>query len=378
MSSHTSRRSSVTVPDVGWRQALGLRPTYGDTITAAATTGTTDPSTLPIASPWSSSNLQRIVFEDVFGSTLPENTRAAAMRLSPVSRARNLLCASIARHPLIQLGAGETVPAWSDPAWRAGQPTWLYRTNDGTSPQLRIIWTVDDLIFFGWSLWWRRNGSDGFPLQVGRVNQGEWTVNADNQVEIGGVPQDPDQVILIPGWHEGILTYARDDLEAGRELKQLVRKRLKNPVPATELHQTAGDPLPKADQDELIASWVAGRERGDNVGYTSPNLELKTHGEGVESQLMIEARNALAVELARHVGVTAGMVDATAPKASLNYETTTGRNQEFSDRDLMLYMDPITARLSMDDVMPAGKRAAFDLSAFTSPAQPATGPTLED
>jgi hypothetical protein len=359
------------VPGVGWKETLGLKPRFGDDVQAGFT-GTTDPSTLPIASPWSSSTLQRVVFEDVFGSTLPENTRAAAMRLAPVSRARNLLCASIARFPLVQLDAGIDVPD------RESQPTWLYRTNDATSPQQRIVWTVDDLIFYGWSCWWRRNGADGFPLAAGRINQGSWTVNADNQVEIDGIPQDPRDVILIGGWHEGILTFARDDLEDGRTLKQLVRQRLKNPVPATELHQTEGPNLTKDERTELVAEWVAARERGDNTGYTSKHIELKTHGEGIESQLMIEARNALAVDLARHVGVTAGMVDATAPKASLNYETTTGRNQEFSERDLALYMDPITARLSLDDCMPAGKRAAFDLSAFTAPTMPATGPALED
>ncbi len=361
------------VPGVGWKEALGLKPYFGDDVTAAMTTVTTDPSTLPIASPWSTtSTLQRVVFEDIFGSTIPENTRSSAMRLAPVARARNLLCTSIARFPLVQLDAGIDVPD------RAAQPTWLYRTNDSTSPQQRIVWTVDDLIFYGWSLWWRRNGADGFPLAAGRVNRGSWTVNADNQVEIDGIPQDPSTVILIGGWHEGILSFARDDLVDGAALKTLVRQRLKNPVPATELHQTSGTPLDDTARDDLIASWAAGRERGDNIGYTSPNMEVKTHGEGIESQLMIEARNALAVDLARHVGVTAGMVDATAPKASLNYETTTGRNQEFSERDLALYMDPITARLSLDDCMPAGKRAAFDLSAFTAPTMPATGPTLED
>lgn len=332
----------------------------------------TDPATLPIASPWSTSHLQRIVFEDIYGNSIPENTRSAAMKLSPISRARNLLCTSIGRFPMVQLERGATE---ADPAT---QPTWLYRTNDGTSPQQRLVWTVDDLIFYGWSCWWRQNGSDGFPLHVGRINQGDWSIDADNRVVVDGIPQRPDQVILIGGWHEGILTFARDDLADARELKTLVRTRLANPVPATELHQTGGKPLNVTERDELIASWAAARTRGDNIGYTSQDIELKTHGEGIESQLMIEARNAMAVELSRHVGISAGMVDATTPKASLNYETTTGRNQEFTERDLWLYMDPITARLSLDDVVPAGKRIAFNVADFTAPAAGPTGPALED
>jgi hypothetical protein len=62
---------------------------------------TRDPSTFPIASPWSSTELQDLVFRDVFGVDAPlPNSREAAMRLDPVARARNLFCATISRMPL--------------------------------------------------------------------------------------------------------------------------------------------------------------------------------------------------------------------------------------------------------------------------------------
>ena len=85
-----------------------------------------------------------------------------------------------------------------------------------------------------------------------------------------------------------------------------------------------------------------------------------------------------ALDLARMVGVHGGMIDATTPKASLNYETTTGRNGEFVDLDLALYMTPITARLSLDDVMPRGRRVALDTIDFSSLTVDPTGPTTED
>lgn len=354
---------------------------YADAVTASLST-VTDPSTLPIASPWSSSTLERIVAEDVFGTELPINTRAAAMRIPTVARARNLIVGTICRLPLVQLGRGERIPAVDDLAAREpfddGQPTWLYRTDDGTSPQLRTAWTVDDLLFYGWSCWWRQNDAAGFPLAAGRVNMGDWSINADNQVEIHGVPQDPRNVILIPGLHEGLLTYGRDALNDARTLYRNVRNRLATPTPGLDLHQTGGRDMTDDEIDKLIERWAIAR-RGDNggVSFTSKDIEAKPVG-GDDGQLMIDARNAAAVDLARAVGVSAGMVDATAPKASLNYETQTGRNQEFVDLDLYLYMTPITARLSLDDVMPRGKRAAFDLTDFTSPAPSPTGPTAQD
>ena len=52
--------------------------------------------------------------------------------------------------------------------------------------------------------------------------------------------------------------------------------------------------------------------------------------------------------------------------------------REFVDFDLALYMTPITARLSQDDVVPAGNRVAFDLADFTGKAPSLTGPVRED
>lgn len=340
-----------------------------DQITAAlehATAGVHDPSSFPIASPWSSSdNLQRLVAEDIFGSDLPVNTRSAAMRLATIARARNLLVTTCSRFPLRQLTADD------QPA--PNPIKWLTNPGDGSSPQHRIAWTVDDLIFYGWSCWWRRGDEAG-----GRVNQGDWAVNADGQVEIHGVPQKPQDVILIPGYHEGLLTYGVDVLEDARSLYRIVRQRLHNPVPQLELHQTGGPPLTQTQIDALIAGWTKARNSPNGgVGYTNEVIELKEHGAG-DSALMVDARNAASVDLARIVGVHAGLVDATAPKASLNYETQTGRNQEFTDFDLPLYLEPIAARLSLDDVCPAGERIRFDLGDFTGMTPSPTGPKLED
>ena len=101
-------------------------------------------------------------------------------------------------------------------------------------------------------------------------------------------------------------------------------------------------------------------------------------GDATGDQLLVEARNAASLDLARIIGISAGMLDATAPKASLNYETTTGRNQEFVDFDLALYLTPIVSRLSQDDIVPAGTRVAFDLADFMGQTPTLTGPTLED
>lgn len=347
----------------------GRAARYEDAIQAAYATPI-DPSTFPIGSPWSSSNLQRIVAEDVFGTDLPINTRAAAMQIPPIARGRNLIVNSSAVNPLVAMRVDQPLPI---------QPSWLMTTAGGSSPQLRNAWTVDDLIFYGWSCWSRVNGADRFPISATRVPMGDWDVNADYRVEINGVVQDDDAVILIPGVHEGILTYGSQALADIRTLYTNVRKRLANPIPAVDLHQTGGREMTDDEIDAFIERWAAARAGvNGGVGFTSPNLEARVLAGSDDGQLMIESRNAAAVEAARMLGISAGLLDATTPKASLNYETTSGRNEEFIDRDLSLYMNPIAWRLSMDDVCPHGQRIAWDTSAFTSPTWSPTGPTLED
>lgn len=327
-----------------------------------------DPSTFPIATPWGSSDLQKLVFQDVFGSDLPCNTRAAAMQLPPIARARNLIVGTLARFPLRQL---------TEQTATTDQPAWLMQTGDGSSPQLRNAWTADDLMFYGWSCW-SRHYEGGEWVAASRINYEDWEINDDLRVEVNGSVVDPSAVVVIPGLHEGILTYGAQTIDDVRSLYRIVRGRLLNPVPQLNLHQTAGDPLTNPQIDELIGRWAAARQgKNGGVSFTNQSIEVDELGGG-DAQLMIEARNAAAVDLARLVGVHAGMVDATAPKASLNYETQTGRNQEFVDFDLALYLTPIASRLSLDDCTEPGQRVDFDLGDFIAPTPSPTGPDFKD
>lgn len=330
-----------------------------------------DPSRFPIATPWGQADLHRMVFEDIFGSDIPPNTRSAAMAIPAVARARNLLCTTIAKFPLLELEAGTPTPPPDDPAW--------FTAAGPSSYQHRMVWTVDDLIFYGWSCWWRVNDeTTGLPIAAGRLNQDEWQVNDDNRIEVHGTEVADDDVIVIPGFHEGILTYGRDALSDARMLYRTVRARLSAPIPPIDLHQTGGRILTKTERQEMIDTWIAARSSLKGaVGYSTPDIDVRVLEAGGD-QLMIEERNAAAVEMARIVGVHAGMVDATTPKASLNYETSTGRNQEFVDFDVDLYTAPIAARLSMDDVTRPGRNVVLDVSEFTGPAMSGTGPTRQD
>jgi hypothetical protein len=68
-----------------------------------------------------------------------------------VARARGVVCTTIAR---IDLGAyrGDTRLD------TAAEPSWLHATDGPLSPFHRMLWTLDDLYFYGWSCWGSPSG----------------------------------------------------------------------------------------------------------------------------------------------------------------------------------------------------------------------------
>lgn len=341
-------------------------------ITAAFPATSVDPSTLPIATPWSKSHLEKVLAQDVFGQDVPVNTRSAAMRIPSVARARNLVVSSICRMPLVDQVDG--APAET-------QPLWLTRSRHA-APQLRLAWTVDDLIFYGMSCWLVERYADGRMVSdAHRLNWGEWSLNADMRVEVLGHEVPNENVIVFTGLHEGVLDYGKDSLDDTRTLYRNVRTRLATPSAGVNLHQTGGRDLTDDEIDTLIDRWAIARRGGNGgVSFTSKDIEA-VDMPGDDGKLLIEARNAAAVDVARVIGVSAGLIDATTPTASLNYETRTGRNEEFVDRDLELYITPLEARLSQPDVTPNGHTIVVDQGEFTrlpsdtsTPAVPAVAP----
>ncbi|AVJ48752.1 portal protein [Gordonia phage SallySpecial] len=320
-------------------------------------------SAVSLASPWAPhpSHLASVVYADVYGQRpAAALTRAEAMSVPAVARARHLIAGTIARLPL-RVYRGETP---------VETPLWIDRTDAELSPFHRMLWTIDDLLFYGWSLWSIRRGADGV-LFANRVPFDDWQFETDaatgrTTITLHGAPAAADAVALIPGAHEGLLEFAGRAVRHASMLVDAADRAAETPTPNVELHQTTDAPLTPAEIETLVAQWSAARRgRNGGVAYTNKAIEAKFHGE-ISASLLIDGRNAAAVDIARAVGIPASMIDATGPSASLTYETSQGRNAEFVDYGLAPYMAAVTARLGMDDLCPRGHRVEFDLERFTN------------
>ena len=72
------------------------------------------------------------------------------------------------------------------------------------------------------------------------------------------------------------------------------------------------------------------------------------------------------------------MLDATTEGASLEYQTVDGRNQQWLDYGLALYLDAVEAAYRWTTWWPPAPGSPPTPAPLTSLDTPATGPTTED
>lgn len=352
---------------MGIRSALKLQ---------AAAAGNVIPlPVVQIASPWVPypSHLETLVWADVFGADALL-TRDTAIKVPAVARARHLICPTIASFPLRTFRGDELVQQ---------QPSWLTAAG-AMSPWHRMLWTVDDLLFHGWSLWACDRGADGQILRAARLAWDQWQFSPDWQgIELRtGDDQwrsaNSREVILIPGPHEGILQFGGDAIRQANDLNKRAAQAADQPQAQIELHYTGDAELTQPQIDQLIENYARAR-RGENggVGFTNKWTELKEHGAAAE-HLLTQGRNLAAVEVARTVGIPASMLDAVTASAGLEYNTGETRNAQFIDYGLNAYMAAVCARLSMDDVVPHGQSVRMDTAEWRNSLPNPTGPVTED
>jgi hypothetical protein len=314
-----------------------------------------------IKSPWSSGVLSPVVYRDIFGHTSVDGpvSRTEAMTIPAVVKGVSLVTSSLSQCPLKTYELDAEVPS----------DAWLYATDGAVAPQYRLAFIVEDLILIGWSVVMVDRDDTGAITSGDRVRPDLWEFDELGNVVIGGEILDPTTYILIKGPHDGILNTGTRTLRAAINLENAWMRTVRNPIPTTLLQQVGDDQMDDDEVDDLLADWRAARQDPDGaVAYIPANIKVEALGT-VMADVLVEARNAVAVDIARLIGTPAVSLDAGAVQSSLTYS-----NQEVANGltlplyGLAPYANAIGAALSMDNVCPPGRRIALDMTQLMADA----------
>lgn len=322
-----------------------------------------------IVSPWSEGSVQQFVWNDIIAGSGPVPvTRAEAMSLPAVAVGRARIIGALAGRPLRAIRAGEIY---------ANQPSWLYRTDGDTPLWHRMAHTLDDMMFYGHSLWAVKRGDGSQIIDAVRVPYDLWEIDSNYNILINKVAVDSSEVIYFPGTFEGLLNVGARTIRAAINLENAWSGRAASPSPAIVLEEREDHGM-EQEEAKAYVDAVAKARLDPNGAVMFVPYKINARFEGATAtDLMIEARNAVKLDIANFLNLDAADLDAALPKASLNYETQDGREKSFEAR-LPYWTGAIEARLSMDDVCPRGQRIAFDMSSNTIAPGGATGPFAED
>lgn len=327
----------------------------------------TAPIPSSLASPFSNAQLTTIAIADMTGVATVSPTRAAAMRVPSIVKGRGLIAGTLSRCPLTQ---------WEGSRMIESAP-WMQRTDTGQPPSRRMLWTYDDLIFNGLSLWACQRETDGALVDAVRVPPHMWSIDDQLHVTVADKAISNEQAILFEGPQEGLVVIAVETITGSAALERAWTKRVTSPIPMVMLQST--DPLYDLDDDEadeLVDKWERARASG-GTGYAPAGIKPDVLGQLV-ADLFIQGRNAVRIDVANILQMPSAMLDGALSTASLTYVTTEGKRNEFHDYTLGYWADPVEARLSQDDVVPPGRRTAHDLSNLVTLPAPTTSATKED
>ena len=296
-----------------------------------------------------------------FSYPLSTATRAQAMAIPTIARARNILC-SLATLPLeqyVKMNGSHL------------EPNRVINQPDSRVPGSAIYsYIAEDLLFHGIAY-----GIVMATYADGRIQ--EWTrvaperitlrLNA-NQTEITGYQVDGimtpsmgvGSLVVFNGLDEGFLNRAGRTIRAAIALENASETFAKEPVPMMVL-KSNGTNLTSERIGKLLEAWRVARTTR-STAFLNADVELQAMGIDPTKLQLNEARQYVALELCRAIGMPAYF--ASAEQTSMTYSNATQERRsliDFGGRNLLL---AIEQRLSMPDFVGQGNEIRYSLDEY--------------
>ena len=292
-------------------------------------------------------------------------SRAQAMQVPAVARARNIICATIGSLPL-------EVRRESNNS-KVTTPLFIKQPDPRMNGSSVYTFLAEDILFTGNGyLQIMELGTDGRPISAQWISAQRISKKLDIQsVNVVGYTLDggllPTQVLgsLIPftGYDEGVLNRGGTTIMAALALEKAVRRFADEPTPNVVLKSNL--PMPAERVTALLESWKQARQtRG--TAFVNDTIDFQSIGFNPEQLTLNQSRQYMASEIARLCNLPEYYLGGSA--SSMTYSNVTAERRSLIDLSLRPLMSCITDRLSDNDITPRGSIVKFDLEEFYSPS----------
>jgi len=308
-------------------------------------------------------NAQQLVGGILFGTTTA--SREQFMAIPSGARARGIICSTVGSLPLEQYN---------------------HFTNEHVRPNRVIMqpdprvagsaiyaWLAEDLLLYGVGYgmvmdayaatdasriraWTRIAPNRVFASLNGNSTEIEYYTVDGKQVPPFGI----GSLIVFNGLDEGILNRAGRTIKAAAALEQAAEMYAREPMPQMVL-KSNGTNLTPERITKLLESWKISRSTR-STAFLNADVELQTLGFDPKSLQMNEARQYLALEIARASGIPASFISAET--TSMTYTNTVAERKGLIDFSLRPILTAIEQRLSASDFCPNGIETRFDIDDF--------------
>ena len=308
-------------------------------------------------------NLQQAVGGLFYGAQTA--TREQAMSVPSCARARNIICSTVGSLPI------ESYNHFTKEHLRPQRS--IMQPDPRIAGSAIYAWLAEDLLFRGVAYGQvldSYSSTDASRIRAWtRVSPDRVTYNLNtNQTEITEYLIDGmhipasgvGSIIVFSGLDEGVLNRAGRTIRAAQELEKAAELYAKEPVPTMVL-KSNGTNLAPERITKLLESWKVARNTRATA-FLNADVELTALGFDPQKLQLNEARQYLATEIARAVGIPASFLSAET--TSMTYSTTVMERKALIDFSLRNILTPIEQRLSAADFVPNGVEVRFDIDDF--------------
>jgi HK97 family phage portal protein len=303
------------------------------------------------------------VYNILGGAT--NTTRQLAMSVPSVARARNIICGTIGSLPLTTFN--RITGQYVDPHRVINQP------DPRVAGFVIYNWLAEDIWLYGagyGQVLEMYSSTDGGRVRAWtRVSPDRVTVDTDFlNTEITGYKVDGKSVplqgvgslIRFDGPDEGLLHRAGKTIAAAVYLENAAVNYAKEPAPTMVL-KSNGTNLTAERISALLSAWKTARQ-SRSTAFLNADVDLKEFGFDPKSMQLAEARQYVALELARACGIPAYFLSAET--TSMTYSNAVSERRSLVDFSLRPILKAIEERLSLPDFVPNPVMTRFMLDDF--------------